>query len=123
MSGPISDKEFGRRLSAARGYSPQGRSQKGFADFIEMDRGKLARYEAGRLPPLSRSGITELFEEKTGLPGAFFSIDFKELPAMARVWRQVSEEDRQDAIAAEDAVAKAARAEERSGSDDAQPGE
>lgn len=88
MSKPITDEEFGRRLSAARGYHPKGRSQKGFAKYIGMDRGKLNRYELGKLPALSRPGLRELFVEKTGLPDEFFVIHFTDLPAMVEAWKQ-----------------------------------
>jgi hypothetical protein len=83
--------EFGRRLAAARGYTRT--DAKTWAEkVLGKDRGTLRRYEAGKVDPLKRAGLIDLYVDKTKLPKEFFSIDLNKLPEMVAAWRRVRDE-------------------------------
>lgn len=93
----ISDEELGRRLSAGRGYRRE--SVKEFAERIGVNRLELADWEKGqfgsdlrfRTTARKRKDAVRRVQLASGLPGAFFRVDFRELPAMAEAWRRVND--------------------------------
>lgn len=94
MAHELSNDELGRRLSAGRGY--QRMRLKDFAEQMKVDRHDLAKWEAGdfgsdarpRHQETKRLDAIRRVEKATGLPSAFFSIDFNDLPAMAAAWKR-----------------------------------
>lgn len=92
MAPRLPDEELGRRLSAGRGYERE--TTAAFARRIKAGRQEVEQWEKGNFGSDTRPNSTERKREAaigkvrgaSGLPAAFFSIDFNDLDAMATAW-------------------------------------
>ena len=106
--------DLGRRIAAARAY--RDLDQDTVAKEVGVRRDTLGRYEKGFIPKPSRAGAAEGAAKATRLPREFFSIDFRELPAMVQTWRAISQggglDPEQARLRAEGLIAEIAEDEE-----------
>jgi transcriptional regulator with XRE-family HTH domain len=83
--------ELGKRVLAARKY--RGVSQVKLAKRLKVGPDTLGRWEAGKTDKdYKQDAMIKAAVSETKLPREFFSIDFKDLPAMVRAWRQAQPE-------------------------------
>lgn len=81
----VNQREFGRRLRAARGYghaeTGEEITQEEFAEAVGYGRNKVRDWETGEGPlkPGVRSGLVSEVTKMTGLTPEFFDVDFDEL--------------------------------------------
>lgn len=87
--------ELGKRVLAARKY--RGVSQIKLAKRLKVGPDTLGRWEAGKTDKdYKQDAMINAAVQETKLPREFFSIDFKNLPAMVQAWRRAQPEARGD---------------------------